>query len=132
MQLIRANWDCSLCRELTRRRVVPNSAGLVHHSVGVPGKIKVLFGWEIEFDVMRDQLVLPSSVTTLGLANADPYLNSLLLRYCEEAHPSSALSLAIGERMSKTRSYSYFRTQLYDFFSPTVWGMAFSPGGRPG
>ena len=73
-----------LCRELTRRRVTPKSVELVHRRSRVPAKIRALFDCEIEFGARQDRITFPATVKPTAIVNADPYLNTLLLEYCED------------------------------------------------
>jgi AraC-like DNA-binding protein len=46
--------------------------------------VKAVFASSISFGARVDEIVLPLSARSVPIVNADPYLNSLLLRYCEE------------------------------------------------
>jgi AraC-like DNA-binding protein len=74
-----------LCRQLTGRNVVPLRIGLSHHRKTVPAKFRAIFGCEVEFAASRDEVVFPARARLLPIINADPYLNSILLQYCEES-----------------------------------------------
>ena len=43
------------------------------------------FGCEIEFGSNVDEVVFPKTVNLMPIVSADPYLNNLLIQYCEEA-----------------------------------------------
>jgi AraC-like DNA-binding protein len=73
-----------LCRELTRRRVTPKSVELVHRRSRVPAKVRALFDCEIEFGARQDRITFPATVRPTAIVDADPYLNALLLEYCED------------------------------------------------
>jgi AraC-like DNA-binding protein len=51
----------------------------------LPSEIKRLFGVHVAFACDADELVYPGSIAGAPSTNADPYLNALLVRYCEEA-----------------------------------------------
>jgi AraC-like DNA-binding protein len=42
-----------------------------------------LFGCVVEFGSPMDQVIFPLEAKELALPNADPYLNGLMQRYCE-------------------------------------------------
>jgi AraC-like DNA-binding protein len=74
-----------ICRQLTGRHLSPRSVKFAHRRTEVPGKIKKLFGCEIIFGSSIDQVAYSGALKDLPIVNADPYLNSLLVGYCEEA-----------------------------------------------
>ena len=73
-----------LCRELTGRRLLPETIQFTHHRKNVSADVKAVFSSSINFGARVDEIVFPLSVRSVRIVNADPYLNSLLLRYCEE------------------------------------------------
>ena len=73
-----------LCRELTRRRVTPKSVELVHRRSAVPAKIRALFDCAIAFGARQDRMTFPATAKPTAIVDADPYLNTLLLEYCED------------------------------------------------
>jgi AraC-like DNA-binding protein len=73
------------CRQLTGRHLSPNSVRLKHPRGALPAKFKGLFGCEVEFGKDADEVVYPQHAKNIPVVNADPYLNSILLKYCEEA-----------------------------------------------
>jgi AraC-like DNA-binding protein len=50
----------------------------------VPADVKAVFTSAIRFGAGVDEIVFPLSARSVPIVNADPYLNSFLLRYCEE------------------------------------------------
>jgi AraC-like DNA-binding protein len=74
-----------LCRQLTNRRLIPSRIRVVHHRKKTPAEFRSLLGCEIEFGSTVDELVFPGSVTLMPIGSADPHLNELLMKYCEEA-----------------------------------------------
>jgi AraC-like DNA-binding protein len=74
-----------LCRLLTGRSLSPTGVKLAHRRTEFPADIKKVFGCEISFGSDTDEVVYPRLADTIASVNADPYLNSLLVRYCEEA-----------------------------------------------
>jgi AraC-like DNA-binding protein len=57
---------------------------LAHRRLRVPPDLKTFFGCAIEFGAGGDQVIFSSDVGSLAITSADPYLNSLLMKYCEE------------------------------------------------
>jgi AraC-like DNA-binding protein len=74
-----------LCRQLTNRRLVPLRIRLAHHREATPAEFKLLFGCAVEFGSKVDEIVFPGIVNLMPIGSADPYLNGILTRYCEEA-----------------------------------------------
>jgi len=74
-----------LCRAITGRRVVPVRVRFDHRRGTVPAELATLFACDIEFGARADELMFPLSAREIRIVNADPYLNALLLRYCDEA-----------------------------------------------
>jgi AraC-like DNA-binding protein len=74
-----------LCRQLTNRRLVPGRVKVMHRRNKTPPEFRSYLGCEIEFEASADEAVFPAAVKLMPLVSADPYLNQLLLKYCEEA-----------------------------------------------
>jgi AraC-like DNA-binding protein len=80
-----------LCRLLTGRSLSPTGVKLAHRRTELPAKIRKVFGCEVSFGSGVDEVVYPRLADTIASVNADPHLNSLLVRYCEEALPNRRL-----------------------------------------
>jgi AraC-like DNA-binding protein len=74
-----------LCRQLVNRRLVPSRVRVIHHRKKTPPEFRSFLGCEVEFGSAVDEVVFPSAVKLMPIVSADPYLNQLLLKYCEEA-----------------------------------------------
>ena len=74
-----------LCRELTNRRLVPSRIRVVHYRPKMPAELRSFLGCEIEFASTVDEVVFPGAVKLTPISSADPHLNQLLIKYCEEA-----------------------------------------------
>jgi AraC-like DNA-binding protein len=74
-----------LCRQLTNRRLVPRQIKVRHHRDKTPGEFRSFLGCEIEFGAGADEVIFPEPVKGLAVSSADPYLNELLVKYCDEA-----------------------------------------------
>lgn len=71
------------CRQLTGLRVVPERVRLVHHRTA-KAELAEIFGDNIEFGASVDDVVFPASIRNAHVVSADPYLNNLLISYCED------------------------------------------------
>ncbi|HET9413226.1 MAG TPA: AraC family transcriptional regulator ligand-binding domain-containing protein [Pseudolabrys sp.] len=72
------------CRQLAGFRVVPERVRLVHHrTTGI--ELTEIFGDNIEFGAPVDDVIFPASIRNSRIVSADPYLNNLLVSFCEEA-----------------------------------------------
>jgi len=74
-----------VCQELSGRSLAPLRVKLMHHRSRLPSEVKRLFGEHVAFACDADEVVYPGSIAGTPSTNADPYLNALLVRYCEEA-----------------------------------------------
>ena len=74
-----------LCRQLTNRRLVPSRVRVMHRRKKTPAEFRSYLGCEIEFGSSVDEVVFPAAVKRMPIVSADPYLNQLLEKYCEEA-----------------------------------------------
>jgi AraC-like DNA-binding protein len=74
-----------LCRQLTGRHLVPSRIKLMHRRTDVPSEFRAFFGCDIAFGSDIDEVACEAASARLPLMGADPYLNSLLVRYCDEA-----------------------------------------------
>jgi AraC-like DNA-binding protein len=73
-----------LCRAITGRRVAPERISFGHRRGSVPAELGTLFACDVKFGAGGDELTFPLSAKEIRTVNADPYLNALLLRYCDE------------------------------------------------
>ncbi len=74
-----------LCRELTKRRLVPSRVRVMHQRRGDIQKLRSLLGCDVEFGSNADEIAFPALTDRMPVLSADPYLNELLIKYCEEA-----------------------------------------------
>jgi AraC-like DNA-binding protein len=74
-----------ICRQLTNRDLRPRRVRVVHRrSEGAP-ELNAFIGRDVEFGSPVDEIVFSQDVAKLPVVSGDPYLNSLLVKYCEEA-----------------------------------------------
>jgi AraC-like DNA-binding protein len=74
-----------MCRKLSGLSLVPSRVRLMHHRSRMPSEFTKLFGTHVAFTCEADEVVYPGSMACTPCVNADPYLNALLVKYCEEA-----------------------------------------------
>jgi AraC-like DNA-binding protein len=74
-----------LCRHLTGRQLWPSWIKLTHRRTEVPPQFRTFFGCDILFGSDIDEIAYPEDCAHLPVVDADPYLNSLLVKYCDEA-----------------------------------------------
>ena len=74
-----------LCRSLTAATFNPIRVAFAHPRCGASGQLSAFLGCEISFAADQDEVVFARGASQLPLVGAEPYLNELLVRYCEEA-----------------------------------------------
>jgi AraC-like DNA-binding protein len=86
-------WVTSLvriCRQLTDRRVLPSCVRFVHRRNECP-EMDAFMGCEVDFGADADEVVFPGTAQQMTILAADPYLNRLLIKTCEEARSHWAI-----------------------------------------
>jgi AraC-like DNA-binding protein len=73
------------CRDLTGQQVRPQRVTLSHLRTGEFKEIKEYFGCPVLFGDLADEVIFSKGIERMQVSSADPYLNALLLKYCEEA-----------------------------------------------
>ena len=58
---------------------------LAHRRTELPAEIRKVFGCEVSFGSAVDEVIYPRTANNMATVNSDSYLNSLLVRCCEEA-----------------------------------------------
>jgi AraC-like DNA-binding protein len=72
------------CRQLTNRHLLPSRVRILHRrSGGCPELVKFM-GCDVAFGADTDEVRFPGTVKHMPVVNADPYLNKVLVKYCEE------------------------------------------------
>ena len=74
-----------VCRKLTGQHVVPVRMRLTHRRSEVRPEFLEFFGGDVEFGATADDIMFAAPVGLLPVVGADPYLNRLLVQYCDEA-----------------------------------------------
>jgi len=74
-----------LCRQVTDSRLAPVGLKARHFRNHTPAEIRKFLGCDIEFSADADEIIFPKQFAALPLTGHDPFLNTLLRRYAEEA-----------------------------------------------
>jgi AraC-like DNA-binding protein len=74
-----------ICRQLTKRHLQTNRVNFIHRRNNDTAEIRTFFGSDVRFGAAADEVIFPTSIKQLPVVDADPYLNALLIKYCEEA-----------------------------------------------
>jgi AraC-like DNA-binding protein len=71
------------CRELTGRGLQALEVRWMHHRIAESDELDSFFGCRAEFSAERDDVSFSAEAAKLPVANADRFLNKLLVGYCE-------------------------------------------------
>jgi AraC-like DNA-binding protein len=71
-------------RQLTNRHLTAERVSFVHRRSSAL-ELRSFFGCEPRFGAGADETTFPLSIRNMPVISADPYLNKLLIQYCEEA-----------------------------------------------
>lgn len=74
-----------ICRTLTGTDLSPIRVCLAHPRCGASGHLESFFGCEVTFACDHDEVAFARGAPQIRLVEAEPYLNELLVQYCEEA-----------------------------------------------
>ncbi|HMF21214.1 MAG TPA: AraC family transcriptional regulator [Pseudolabrys sp.] len=72
------------CRQLTQRSLTADRVSFVHRG-NAASELRSFYGCELSFGAETDETIFPLSLRNAPFFGADPYLNKLLVKYCEEA-----------------------------------------------
>ena len=97
-----------ICRKLTNRQLTPTAVRLVHRGPSGASEFESFVGCRIDFGEDADEIVFEPQARQFPLLGADPYLNAMLVRYCEEA---------LSHRRSNTSS---LRTAIENVIIPLL------------
>jgi AraC-like DNA-binding protein len=84
------------CRQLTNRHLPANRVTFSHQRKKNVAEFRAFFGSDVTFGGGVDELAFSSSIRGMPIVGADPYLNDLLVEYCDSA---------ISTRSSKPGSF---------------------------
>ena len=74
-----------ICRMLTGQNLVPQYFSISHHRSSVTSEMARFVGTKVGFGADSDEFALNLDARELPLVHSDPYLNDILLKYCEAA-----------------------------------------------
>jgi AraC-like DNA-binding protein len=74
-----------ICRQLTNQRLTPERVRMMHRRNGDSGELRGFFGCDVEFGADCDEVMFAGPIGQVAIPSADPYLNEMLVDYCEEA-----------------------------------------------
>jgi len=74
-----------ICRQLTGLRVAPSRVRLIHRGTRDRVELGRFFDCDVEFGADADAIAFSTGIRDMPVVDADPYLNSLLTTYCEDA-----------------------------------------------
>jgi len=97
-----------ICRLLAGQNIVPQHFSIAHHRSGSTSEMARFVGTNVEFGADTDELALKLDARDLPFIHSDPYLNDLLLKYCE-----AALADRRGDK-------SHLRTRVENAISPLL------------
>jgi AraC-like DNA-binding protein len=73
------------CRDMTGRDLRPVGIKFMHQRIAESAELDGFFGRPAKFGADRDEIVFAGVAAALPVVTADPHLNKLLLRYCDQA-----------------------------------------------
>jgi len=90
-------WLVRTCRQLTNRDVRPSRVSFVHRRGGGSPEISAFMGCDVTFGADADEVIFFGTARQLPVLGADPYLNRVLVKYCEQArsHPAASGTLRV-------------------------------------
>jgi AraC-like DNA-binding protein len=74
-----------ICRQITNRQLLPCSVTFIHRREGGCPEMDAFMGRKVTFGAGADEVIFVGTAQQTPILDADPYLNRLLVRYCEEA-----------------------------------------------
>src|SRR5262245_35238485 len=84
------------CRQLTKCHLSTSGVSFTHQRKKHLAEFRTFFGSDVSFGAAVDELTFLPSVKGMPIIGADPYLNDLLVQYCEES---------ISHRKAKSTSF---------------------------
>lgn len=74
-----------VCRKLSGQRMIPRSVRFVHTRKRAHPGFSSVFGDDITYGASVDEIVFSGNLEQVPVVGADPYLNRLLVKYCDDA-----------------------------------------------
>jgi AraC-like DNA-binding protein len=73
-----------ICRQLTNRQLLARRVSFTHRRSREPAEFKSFFGSDVVFGASVE-IAFSRSINEMAVVSADPYLNEILISYCEQA-----------------------------------------------
>ena len=73
-----------VCQDVTGSHLLPSRTRFTHSRKDYSKELATIFGANIHFGAPADDMVFPECAGRLPVISADPWLNRLLVSYCEE------------------------------------------------
>jgi len=74
-----------ICRRLANRRLISRRARLMHRRKRGAAELSAFLGCDVAFGADVDEIVFSENVQDMPVVSGDPYLNKILIRFCEDA-----------------------------------------------
>jgi AraC-like DNA-binding protein len=74
-----------ICRQMTNRDLRPRRVRMMHRHSAAATELNMFLGCDVDFGSDVDEIVFSENVKDIPVVTGDPYLNALLIKYCEEA-----------------------------------------------
>jgi AraC-like DNA-binding protein len=104
------------CRQLANRFLTAERISFVHRRTRF-SELKSFYRCELEFGADIDEAAFSPSIRNVAVVGADPYLNRLLIKFCEEAlarRPKHASSLVTSVENAIAVLLPHGKAQLLD------------------
>jgi AraC-like DNA-binding protein len=72
------------CRHIAGRHLMPESIRFIHRRTRLPSDLRSFFGCDVSFGNKADEISFSKNALHFAVVRADPYLNSLLEKLCQE------------------------------------------------
>jgi len=73
-----------ICRHIVDRQLVPDTIKFMHRRARLPSDLQSFFGCDVTFGNKADEIIFSKHLGERAVVSADPYLNSLLEKFCDE------------------------------------------------
>jgi AraC-like DNA-binding protein len=73
-----------ICRHIVDRQLVPLTIKFMHHRAHLPSDLRSFFGCDVTFGSRTDEIIFSKQLVERAVVSADPYLNSMLEKFCDE------------------------------------------------
>ncbi len=74
-----------ICRQLTNQDLRLRRSRMVHRHSAAATELNAFLGCDVDFGSDVDEIAFSENVSDIPVTTGDPYLNALLIKYCDEA-----------------------------------------------